>query len=308
MTSVIQMTKNPFILLSAALCLLFLSTPFLSSTADGAGEFSGYVAAEADLFAHGPSHPGQKEHAASISIRPEYYREWNGGDRSLTFAPYLRVDSADTERTHFDIRELFWYSVREKYELGIGLRQVFWGVTESQHLVDIVNQTDAVDSLDGEEKLGAPMVSLSVPLDSTSIGDLGTIDIYLLPWFRERTFVGKKGRLRGATPVDTDQTEYESGAKEHNIDIALRWSRSIGDYEIGLSYFTGTARTPSFRTGTDAEGDTVYIPRYVQIDQAGLEAQKVHGDWSLKLEAIARSGQGDVYGAWTGGFEYTMVA
>ncbi len=35
---------------------------------------------------------------------------------------------------------------------------MYWGVAESNHLVDIINQTDAVESFDGEEKLGQPMV------------------------------------------------------------------------------------------------------------------------------------------------------
>ncbi|MDD7885073.1 hypothetical protein [Flavivirga sp. 57AJ16] len=39
-------------------------------------------------------------------------------------------------------------------------------MTESNHLVDIINQTDAVETFDGEEKLGQPMVQLSWGTDN----------------------------------------------------------------------------------------------------------------------------------------------
>ena len=49
----------------------------------------------------------------------------------------------------------------ENYETKIGVRKDFWGVTETVHRVDILNQTDSVDGFDGEDKLGQPMINLS---------------------------------------------------------------------------------------------------------------------------------------------------
>jgi len=72
------------------------------------------------------------------------------------------VDEHDDNRTHGDIRELSWIHVGSNWETRVGVRKVFWGVTEGRHLVDIINQTDAVDQVDGEEKLGQPMINLSV--------------------------------------------------------------------------------------------------------------------------------------------------
>ena len=40
------------------------------------------------------------------------------------------------------------------WSLSIGLGKVFWGVTEFNHLVDVINQTDLVEGIDGEAKLG----------------------------------------------------------------------------------------------------------------------------------------------------------
>jgi len=96
----------------------------------------------------------------SAVIRPEFEWEWDDGDQQLRFLPFFRVDQTDDQRTHFDIRELIWMMRGNTWEIAAGVGRVFWGVTESQHLVDIINQTDLVENPDGEDKLGQPMVNL----------------------------------------------------------------------------------------------------------------------------------------------------
>ena len=263
-------------------------------------EWSGYAALEARLFPQGPVFPEQRNQSASFATQPEFYHEWEKGS-SFTFAPFLRLDSADAERSHFDLREMFFLWVPEAFELGVGVRKVFWGVTESQHLVDIINQTDLVEFPDGEDKLGQPMVNLSV------LRDWGTLDLYLMPYFRERTFAGPKGRLRIPVVVDTDEARYESGAEEYHLDAAVRYSHTIGDWDLGISHFRGTGREPTLLPGTDSSGDPVLIPFYDQIGQTGLDLQWVIEAWLWKLELIHRLGQGDYFIASTAGFEYTVT-
>ena len=202
------------------------------------GELSGYLAIESRIFPRTPLTAEQHKGNLSLSFQPEFYHEWAGGDQSLLFVPFLRLDQHDQERTHFDIRELFWQNIGESWELRIGLRKVFWGVTESQHLVDIINQTDLVENPDSEDKLGQPMVNFSW------IHNWGTLDFFVLPGFRERTFPGSRGRLRFPLRADTDQAVYESGAEDRHIDWAVRWFHTIGDWDIGVSHFYGTSREP----------------------------------------------------------------
>jgi len=219
----------------------------------------------------------------------------------------VRWDENDDERSHADIRELTWLKAADTWELRAGIRKVFWGVTESQHLVDIINQTDLVEATDGEEKLGQPMVNLAL------ISDWGTLDLFVLPGFRERTFPGEKGRLRFSPRIDRSQTTYESSDKEEHIDYAARWAHYLGDWDIGLSYFNGTSRDPGFISGLDNNGQRVLIPVYELIEQWGLDLQATLGDWLWKMEIINRSGQRDRsgqnknYTALTAGFEYTFV-
>ncbi len=275
--------------------------------AASAHEFSGYVSGEVRLYPENPNFFGQRDQSASLAFQPEYYHEFENGS-SFTFVPFYRLDSADAKRTHFDIRELTYLWLHEDFELRLGVRKEFWGVTEVLHLVDIINQTDLVENFDGEQKLGQPMANLSVARD------WGTVDLIVLPYFRERTFPGRKGRLRFGLVVDTDQAQYESAAEEWHTDWAARYSHTFGDWDVGIYYFIGTSRDPSFIPGTDGAGNPVILPVYQQIQQTGLDVSYVVGNWLWKLEALYRKGQGDQRGlarndyvAATGGFEYTFT-
>jgi hypothetical protein len=263
-------------------------------------ELSGYVSAEGRFFVNEATFPGQENISGSLAVAPELYHEWENGS-ALTFIPYARLDGTDPERTHFDIRELNYLLLGEKWELRIGVGKVFWGTTEFVHLVDIVNQTDFVEDIDGEDKLGQPMVHLAL------VRDWGVVDMFALPYFRERTFPGSNGRPRFGLRVDTVHPVYESDDEEHHTDYAFRYSHYIGALDFGVSYFTGTGREPTFLPGMDSGGQPVLIPFYELIDQTGVDLQVVAGQWLLKLEAIQRSGQGEDFSAFTGGFEYTFV-
>ena len=211
----------------------------------------------------------------------------------------MRVDSADSRRTHGDIRDLYYSRVGDSWDLHLGVKRVFWGVTEFNHLVDIINQTDLIENIDGEDKLGQPMVQLSL------VRAWGLLDLYLLPGFRERTFPGSDGRLRLPLRVSTD-ADYASGAQNTRIDGAIRWSHHAGPFEFGLHHFSGTSRDPQFRVMLE-DGATVVQPHYPVIDQTGIDAQSFYGDWAFKLEGFTRSGLGDRYAAANVGFERTFV-
>ena len=113
-------------------------------------ELSGSVSVESRIYQNSPLFPEQHRNYLSAAFNPEYYVEWSDGNQGLIIAPFLRLDQFDSERTHFDIREFIWRLSKRDFDLKIGIGKVFWGVTESQHLVDIINQTDPVESPDCE--------------------------------------------------------------------------------------------------------------------------------------------------------------
>jgi hypothetical protein len=283
----------------AAIILLF-TLSLVNAPEIMAHELSGYVAAQCQYFFHDPLFPEQARNDASLATKPEYYHEWEKGS-SFTATLFARIDSADPERTHFDVREFNYLWIGDSWELRIGIGKVFWGVTEFVHLVDIINQTDLVEDIDGEDKQGQPMVNLSL------IRDWGTVDLFVLPYFRERTFPGPKGRLRTEPPVDTDNPQYESSAKQHHVDFAVRYSHSIGTWDFGIYNFNGTGREPTLLPDLNESGKPVLIPFYEQINQTGLDLQMVAGNWLLKLEALYRTGQGEPFFSSVTGLEYTLV-
>lgn len=278
-----------------AVITIILLSVCLTSQAD---EWSGYVAGEYRYFSEEALSAQQHDSYLSVSALPEWFHKWDSGKQSFTFVPFIREDQYDKKRSHADIRELTWLRAAEDWELRVGIRKVFWGVTESQHLVDIINQTDLVENIDGEDKLGQPMVNLAL------IRDWGTLDLFVLPYFRERTFPGIEGRLRTIPVVDTDNALYESAKEEKHVDYALRWKHYIGDWDIGLSHFYGTSRDPRFVLSL-VPGPAL-LPYYELIHQTGLDLQATLGAWLWKLETIRRSSELETYTAATGGFEYTF--
>ena len=90
-------------------------------------EVSGRVEIEPRVFFHSPEHSFQNHHGISLAIEPEFYFPFQDDRRSLVFTPFLRVDSADGRRSHFDVRELTYQWVFDDLELRAGVGRVFWG-------------------------------------------------------------------------------------------------------------------------------------------------------------------------------------
>ncbi len=284
------------IILARALAISLLFK--LSDVSAQSFDLSGQVALELRGFPDKSLLPGQVEGAQFSSfLEPEY--RWRSSDRNslLKFTPFVRVDTVDDKRTHFDIREANWLKIAGDWEFLVGATRIFWGVTESRHLVNIINQIDAVEDIDEEAFLGQPMAKISRQTD------IGRFELFLMTGFRERTFAGPDGRLRTPLPVKTGDAVYENSAKEWHPDFALRYSHFFGDFDIGLHVFRGINREPSLVLSSDAQN---FIPHYSVITQAGIDLQFTRDAWLWKLEGIVREGQGDAFAATVAGLEYTF--
>lgn len=259
-------------------------------------DVSGFLAAEQRPFLQSPAHAGQLS-AGQISLVASPELRYRTADRANTFkiTPFVRVDSGDSERTHFDLREAYWRSIGSEWELLVGFNTVFWGVAESRHLVDVVNQVDFLEDIDGEDKLGQPMINVGWQRD------WGRLDAFALLGFREMRFPGPSGRLRLPLPVD-EAARYPDGRR--SLDLALRYSHYLGDFDLGAHVLRGTGREAAFvPSGPELEALT---PVYRTITQVGLDLQYTRGAWLWKLEGIVREGEGRTFGALVGGFEYTL--
>jgi hypothetical protein len=266
-------------------------------------DVSGFLGIEPRVFLNEPAFAEQPGSGLSPSavIAPELRTDWNNAEDQLTVSLFARFDGDDENRTHWDIREAYWRHDRGSWSWLVGVNRVFWGVTESRHLVDVVNQTDLVEDIDEEDKLGQPMISVEYWGPET-----GSIALYVMPGFRERTFPAADARLRGPLPVDVDNAEYESSARDRRVDWALRWSRTLGNWDLGWSGFYGTGREPLLIPRTDTSGNLFLVPRYEVIGQLGADIQYTKDAWLWKLEAIGRRGHGSPFVAVVAGFEFTI--
>lgn len=261
-----------------------------------------------------PGAQGQANNDSALSLRSEFWHDLEDDRFSLT--TLVRADQRDAERSHFDVREALWNHLGDGYELRAGVAQVFWGVTEGEHLVDIINQTDQVESLDGEQKLGQPLLDLAIERDQQMF------DLFVLAGARERSFAGTDGRLRLPLVVDDDLVSYESARGNRRLDLAARWQLNLPALRLGITGFSGTAREPELLPVVDfsqvqfsggqpsgfAPGYApVLAPYYPLINQFGLDLQVTQGDLLWKLEAIQRNGGQENFHASDAGFEYTQV-
>lgn len=227
-------------------------------------------------------------------------------DNAVHVALFGRLDQVDKERSKVDAREAWWLYAGEHVEVKIGFLKEFWGKLERENIVDIVNQRDIVEDFKGDEKLGQPGAKLAVPFE------FGRAEILVLPYFRERTFPGRKGRFQFALPV-TDEASYEAAREEWHVDAAARLQFFVDQFDFAVSHFYGTSRDPRFVPVLDAFGrPEALMPRYDLIHQTAIEFQAVQFGTVWKLEAFRRDPErsdapgGDSYGVGVG-LEHELV-
>ena len=165
-------------------------------------------------------------------------------------------------------------------------------------MVDIINQTDAVESFDGEQKLGQPMLHFSY------LTSIGTFDLLAMPYFRKRQFPGNEGRFRFSIPLEKDDIGFENqDLEEYHPSFALRWSNALGPFDVGLSHFWGVGREPVFLPNPDNPAFTIFYPIN---HQTGLDLQAITGPFLWKLESFIRLNDFQDVFALAAGLEYTF--
>ena len=129
---------------SAVACIgwLLVSTPVVAG-------FSGNIAVETLNFRESGQFEDQIDDNFSLSFEPRWEGESNDGDDLWSAELFMRAEDKDTGREHGDIRELLWLHIDGDNEWRVGINTMSWGVTESQHLVDVINQIDLVEGIDG---------------------------------------------------------------------------------------------------------------------------------------------------------------
>lgn len=277
----------------------FVALAAASPAAASEFDITGSVGLESRVFFENGLFQEQLEtFQGSLELKPDIRWRSDNDAWDVVLVPYARLDAKDSERTHFDMREAYVRWTGDYWTVRAGLGKVFWGVAESVHLVDIINQSDTIEDLDSEDKLGQPMLEIS------TLRDWGQLTGYIMPAFRKRTFPGLDGRLRGPWIVDNNRALFDEGADDkEDVDFALRYSHYFGDWDVGLSFFHGASREPRLVPDMDAN---ILTPFYDDITQVGVDLQYTRGAWLWKFEGFVRGTPFETFAAAVGGLEYTF--
>ena len=229
--------------------------------------------------------------------------EFLDGAGLLVVDSHFGADQHDPNKILYDFQDLSFTYYADDTQYSAGVMTEFWGVTESRHLVNVLNQSNNAENMDEEIRLGQPMIKVQFDRD------WGSVSVYWLPIFRERVFAGKKSRLSTSLVIRDDSVVYESSKKRSHHDFALRYSHTFDMFDFGLSYFRGTDRAPLLLPKHLAQSKQVVLtPYYQQMSQIGLEAQITYDNFLGKLELTRRQSQYDgTTIAAVAGLEYTQV-
>jgi hypothetical protein len=256
-------------------------------------QLSGWLESEIRIFPRAGLYAAQRRLYPALGGELRLTGTLDHREHRWTLTGFGRVDGNDGERSHLEIREASWTWQPADWQVRAGMLMAFWGVTESNRLVDVVNQRDQREAPDMDAKLGQPGIAWAGPAAG------GTLEIFALTYHRPRAFGLGNGRFR-VPPNFVCTPVYESAAGRHRVDWAGRWSRRARALDLGLSYFSGTSREPELLT------DSMPQPRYAVVNQTGLDAQLTLGALLLKVEAIRREEDRHTIGAVTTGAEYVL--
>ncbi len=291
--------KN-LVYIALTMVVFFAASPLFAQSEKDGGNFNFDLELGLDFtsFIEEGAFNGQKQFYPGLFVRPKFTYDWDEGKSNIIFEGFARWDINGDSRTHWDVRELYYQYYSSNWEFNAGVKKVFWGKTEGIHLVDVINQVDFLEGIDGEEKLGQPMVQVSYTSDA------GTFSAFALPYTRTLEFGNESGRLRPEKIPTDEQISFESDSEEWHPSFAFRWSHFIGDADLGFHYFYGNAREPVVVFDENGFG-----LEYPVVNQVGLDYQHIVGSALFKLESVYRAGDfsniDNIFAA-TGGVEYTF--
>ena len=243
------------------------------------------------------AYPNQQNTYSSF-IKSEIFFDFKN-DFEFLIEPYLRYDRHDKNRSLFDFKENNLTYYYNDIQLKAGISEVFWGITESKNLVDIINIKDVTDG-DQKAKLGQSLLVYSNYSEK-----FGSLDFYYLPFFKNSSQIGETGRLRLSKPIENYNIVYEGGAGSKVPSWALKWEYSLGVLDFSLQGFRGNSRESS--TIPKLENSQLkYYQGYERISQIGTYLQVISGPIIYKLEAIKRNGQKNAKNIRENFYSYTL--
>lgn len=229
-----------------------------------------------------------------------------GGDWTLTLEGRAHYDPVNRlgypKSLWIDPRQAHVEGKLKKIDLKLGLQQVVWGQADGLRVLDVINPLDyrefiLEDFLDSRRPLW--MARADVPLGK------GTAQLLWIPYFAPGRLAGVEnefgfganfglGLLKStAGGPNLSQVGYRvekttrPGYRFSSSQAGVRYSRSVGDWDLTANYFSGWEDTPtSFLQGIESPPPTlVFKPAYERKEVFGGTAATNFGSLVLRLEA-----------------------
>ena len=218
----------------------------------------------------------------------------------FAFKPVFGIAPNNNEVPNFDVSELFVRKQYQDWQWQVGMDTIFWGVAESRHLVDTVNQIVFVRNLEGESKLGELILRLDYFTEN------GRLSFLSLPAFRERRFAEHTDRL--SIPGQVIDSTFVGQSKHDHSSYIVRYSMVLDDWDLAAYHYDGMGREPTIIPSEDMSrglNNSGLIAVYQHLTQWALEAQYTSDNWLGKFEAVHRDKyvSGDSW-AYIAGLEY----
>ena len=279
------------------LCFLIYFFLIETHSADNDWQINSEIGLEIKEFHKNEAYSNQQNTYSSF-IKSEIFFDFKN-DLEFLMEPYLRYDRYDKNRSLFDFKENNLTYYYNDIQLKAGISEVFWGITESKNLVDIINPKDVTDG-DQKAKLGQTMLAFSNYSEK-----FGILDFYYLPFFKNSSQIGEEGRLRLSKPIENYNIVYEGGAGSKVPSWALKWEHSFRFFDFSLQGFRGNSRESS-TIGKLENLQLKYFQGYERISQIGTYFQVISGPIIYKLEVIKRNGQKNAKNIRENFFSYTL--
>lgn len=180
-----------------------------------------------------------------------------------------------------ELREFYLDITSSKVDVRLGKQIVVWGVLEG------IRITDEINPLDFRELILPDLIDYRIPLWTAKVDVYSGDDSYQILWIPDVKFhkpapPGSEWELL----QDVPDTKKPNSFTLNNSEVGIRYSTTLLDAEISLSYFYTWDDFPVvYRSAAiNSALDPVFFPTYTRINIYGFTGVKQMGEGILKGE------------------------
>jgi len=208
---------------------------------------------------------------AQLEVAGKLSANWSGAVRA-----FVREDVRNDDRDARRLDEAWVQYATPKWDLRLGNQLVTWGSVESVSPLDVVNPRDYEEDIVEPAKVGLPMARARWRMQNSDLS------LYWLPGFDASRYAGPRSYYAIGGGLPNDYPGYRWNAKQ----FALRYFKSAGNLDVGLSFLRGLERNARFElapSGDRLTGSTFFSNRL------GTDLTYVLDNLVLKAEAVYRT-------------------